>query len=166
MKCFAISAPIIVPKRNAKGPAIVTFWAMVLSVPLGAISQLKVIDASGGPAMDTLNPRASTTLEKVTPRVLPRFVVTFPFVPFAIGPSTSADAIPEFQRLQLFGSDHTLQILSGEAVVARDTPYVCIELSSAVILSRLIDNLGPLPLAPQYAEKPTVFSEPRFAIEP
>src|SRR5580700_3807008 len=64
MKCFAISAPIIGPKRNAKGPAIVTFRAMVLPVPLGAISQLKVIDASGGPAMDTLNARPSKTLEK------------------------------------------------------------------------------------------------------
>jgi hypothetical protein len=149
MKCFAISAPIIGPKRNAKGPAIVTFRAMVLPVPLGAISQLKVIDASGGPAMDTLNARPSKTLEKVTSCVLPRFVVIFSFVPFAIGPSTTADAIPEFQRLQLFGSGHTLQTLSGEAVVARDTPYVCIELSSAVIFFRLaIDDLGLLPFAP------------------
>lgn len=94
MKCFAISAPIIGPKRNAKGPAIVTFWAIVLPVPLGVISQLKVIDASGGPAMDMLNPRPSTTLEKATSCVVPRFVVIFPFVPFAIGSSTSAEASP------------------------------------------------------------------------
>jgi hypothetical protein len=44
--------------------------------------------------MDMLNPRPSTTLEKATSCVVPRFVVIFPFVPFAIGSSTSAEASP------------------------------------------------------------------------
>jgi hypothetical protein len=35
--------------------------------------------------------------------------------------------MPEFQWLQLFGSDQTLQTAAGEAVVERETPYVFIE---------------------------------------
>src|SRR5579864_5241981 len=36
--------------------------------------------------------------------------------------------MPEFQRLQLFGSRHRAQTLSGGAEVKRETPYVFIEL--------------------------------------
>jgi hypothetical protein len=35
--------------------------------------------------------------------------------------------MPEFQWLQLLGSDQTLQTVVGEAVVERETPYVFIE---------------------------------------
>jgi hypothetical protein len=100
----------------------VTLCAISLPVPSGVISQLNVNVVIGGPAIDMLKPRPSTTFENVTSCELPRLVVILPFVPFAIGPSTCADKIPEFQRLQLFGSRQTLQTFSGEAVVDRETP--------------------------------------------
>ncbi len=97
---FGHLLPIIAPKIGANGPEIVTLCAILLPVPSGVTSQLNVNVVIG----------------------LPRLVVILPFVPSAIGPSTCADEMPEFQRLQLFGSRQTLQTFSGDAVVERETP--------------------------------------------
>lgn len=90
------------------------------------ISQTNVNVVIGGPAIDMLNPRPGTTLEKVTACVEPRFVVIVPETPFAMGSLIAVVRIPEFERLQLFGSDQRLHTRSAEALVIRETPYVFI----------------------------------------
>lgn len=123
-KWLAICAPISGPHRNASGPASATLCEIVLPLPFGVISQMNVIVVPGGPPVLILSPRCGTTSVKVTACLLPRDVVIVPVAPDTSGPLIVAEAIPLFQRLQLFGSDQTVHTRSGEAVVERDFPYV------------------------------------------
>ena len=99
-----------------------TLCAIVLPAPLGVTSQMNANVVSGGPLIVIVMVRGGTTFANVTACLLPRLVSIVPVAPETSGPSIVADRIPLFQRLQLFGSDQTLQTHSDDAVVDRDTP--------------------------------------------